>query len=344
MPFIKNTDIQWNKILKASSYDLYHLPGFAAIEAELLGGEAVAWHVDCDHTSLLIPFIKRPVAASGYYDLVSPYGYPGILSTQTIQAAAIADILHQFHKEAVEQQYISSFIRLNPMLNAWQLPKRINGTGEEIYRQWYHGGTVSVDLKSDLETIRNAFSQNHGRNLRRLTKLQYQAHLNNWELMDDFIAAYRQTMKRRVAHPYYFFPQSYFQRLKELLGESLLFITVSNQSGSFVAGGLFTLFSGVMQYHLGATTSEALHLSPSKLMMDKAIQYGLANKANVLHLGGGLGGSTSDGLYRFKKGFGRQYHPYSSLRFIHLPAVYDKLRAHKAKTSSHHIDYFPEYR
>ncbi len=58
-----------------------------------------------------------------------------------------------------------------------------------------------------------------------------------------------------------------------------------------------------MQYHLGATVTDALYLSPSKLMMDYAIQLALQQGAERLHLGGGLGGSTSDGLFRFKKRF-----------------------------------------
>ncbi len=128
-----------------------------------------------------------------------------------------------------------------------------------------------------------------------------------------------------------------------LLGSRMLFISITNKVGKFVSGGFFTHFNKLMQYHLGATVTDALYLSPSKLMMDYAIQLALQQGAERLHLGGGLGGSTSDGLFRFKKGFGRQYHPFSSLRFIHQPEQYNKLR-YEVTGKSQPNDYFPEYR
>jgi lipid II:glycine glycyltransferase (peptidoglycan interpeptide bridge formation enzyme) len=150
-------------------------------------------------------------------------------------------------------------------------------------------------------------------------------------------------MKRRNAHPYYFFPDHYFRQLRELLGQKLIYIAVTDKNGVFASGGLFTLFGNVMQYHLGATADEVVHFSPSKLMMDAAIEFGLVNGASLLHLGGGLGGSVSDGLFRFKKGFGQNYHPYSSLRFIHQPEEYMALKPEDSGFSKNN-DYFPEYR
>lgn len=344
MPFIHHSDSKWKKLLEAARYDLYHLPGFALIEAELLAGEALGWYFQAHGTQHLISLIRRRVASSDHYDLVSPYGYPGILSSTTIDEHEAADLLKLFHEEAAANNYISSFIRLNPLLNNWKLPKLTDDSAHEFCRQWFHGGTVSVNLQSNLETIRRAFSENHRRNLARLEKLHYKAEFNQWHLLDSFMTAYRQTMKRRAAHPYYFFPQSYFSRLHDLLGDALLFVSVSDSQNNFVAGGLFTTYNQVIQYHLGASTNEDLHLSPSKLMMDMAIRYGIENGASLLHLGGGLGGSTHDGLYRFKKGFGRQYHPYASLRLIHLPHIYEKLKRNHIDKTSVQTAYFPEYR
>jgi len=94
---------------------------------------------------------------------------------------------------------------------------------------------------------------------------------------------------------------------------------------------------------LGATTNRHLRHSPSKLMIHAAIEYGMQHGAAMLHLGGGLGGSTTDGLFRFKKGFAPDYHPYTSLRFIHLPAVYERLKGSFGKAYNRNT-YFPEYR
>jgi hypothetical protein len=338
MPFISSRDPLWQQILANTPHDVYHLPGFAAIEAGLLNGEAIAWFHQEQGNTFLIPLVSRTInGGQEFRDLVSPYGYSGMLTLKNIDADEASHALSLFNKEAAANGYVSSFLRLNPLLNSWQLPQT------EAWRQWFHGGTVSVMLETDIEVLRRSYSENHRRNLSALSKLQYTTRVNQWQHLPDFMEAYRQTMNRRNAHPYYYFPETYFQMLRNLLGENLMLISVYDAEGKWTAGGLFTRFGDVMQYHLGATRDEYLSHSPSKLMLDRAIVEGKQNGSQILHLGGGLGGSTTDGLFRFKKGFALKYHPYTSLRFIHLPSVYEKLRAALGKGYNRNT-YFPEYR
>jgi len=338
MPFISSTDTRWHNLLNSAAHDIYHLPGYTELEARLLKGEAIAWYDANEGNPMLIPLVRRQINGNGgLYDLVSPYGYSGILSQFEITAAEASVILGNFNREAGHAGYVTSFLRLNPLINQWQLPQT------ESWRQWFHGGTISVDFSNELEAIRSNYSENHKRNLRRLLTNGFYTVINTWDDMASFILSYNQTMQRRHAHPYYFFPMDYFLSLHKLLGERLILIVVKSAAGEFAAGGLFTLSGGVMQYHLGATADAFVTESPSKLMMDAAIACGKDIKAGLLHLGGGLGGSTTDGLFRFKKGFGRLYHPYTSLRFIHLPSVYEKLREQLGKGFNRNT-YFPEYR
>jgi len=338
MPFIRPDDFRWQSLLSRASHDVYHLPGYCTLEAALMQGTALAWYHEIEGMQCLIPLICRNINGSGLHrDLVSPYGYPGLLANQALSEGMASAFLDLFHREAGEQGYVSSFIRLNPLSNIWKL------TSQESFRQWMHGGTISIDLNRPTVTINAGFSENHRRNLRKLSKEGYQATVNDWNIIADFITAYRQTMTRRQAHPYYFFPDSYFDSLQQLLAEQLVYIAITDMAGQFVAGGIFTYFGEVMQYHLGATSNTAVHLSPSKLMIDEAIRFGIAAGAGTLHLGGGLGGSTSDGLFRFKRGFGDSFHPFSSLRFIHNPQVYNLLRK-ESQVIDPQTDYFPEYR
>lgn len=338
MPFITSSDQRWQSLLDAAPHDVYHLPGFTRIEAALLKGEATAWYHEGRGNVSLIPLVSRNIKGEGTFsDLVSPYGYPGILSLKQPDVAEASEILSGFNKEAAAHGYVSSFLRLNPLLNSWQLPQT------ESWRQWFHGGTVSVDLSIDTRSLQDGFAENHRRNLKALKQKGYSVSFNQWQFLPEFLEAYRQTMQRRNAHPYYFFPESYFLSLKQLLGEKLIFAVVNAPSGEFTAGGLFTHFGGVIQYHLGATMNAYLAHSPSKLMMDGSIEEGKRRAAAILHLGGGLGGSTVDGLFRFKKGFARDYHAYTSLRFIHLPSVYERLKASLGKGYNRNT-YFPEYR
>ncbi len=336
--FIGPRDFRWTDILTTSQHDVYHLPGYCAIEARLLKGEEIAWYHEEGGNAFLIPLVSRVINCnSNLRDLISPYGYPGILSALPASSSTAAHILALFNREAASHGYVSSFIRLNPLSNPWQLPQT------ESWRQWFHGGTVSVDLANDLSQITQNYSENHRRNLRKAADLNLIFNFNQWQYLPTFIEYYRQTMHRHNARPYYFFPESYFQCLHDLLGERLLFTGVCDADGYLLAGGLFTQFGGVIQYHLGATGNKYMHLSPSKLMIHGTIAECKRLNFSTLHLGGGLGGNTNDGLFRFKKGFATNYHAFTSLRFIHIPSEYCKLKSVVGKNYNRNI-YFPEYR
>ena len=342
MPFISVTDQRWTSLLSETPHDFYHLPGFAQIEAELMHGEALAWYLDDGTIRHLVPCIKRPVGMKDLYDLVSPYGYPGIVSREALPVDEAGSLFNLFHKEAASEGYVSSFIRLNPISNSWNFNETTN-RHDLLFEQVFHGQTVSVDLKPSLQAIRKNFSENHRRNLKKLKIQGYRLEFNNWAYLDEFIEVYRQTMTRKSAYPYYFFPSEYFDQLKKILGEHLVFVTIKDSEDQLVSGGLFTHFGKIMQYHLGATHAGALEYSPSKLMMDETIVYGKKKGAEMLHVGGGFSANTTDGLFRFKKGFGSHFHSFSTLRFIHRPEVYDKLKTN-LKGRILNIGFFPAYR
>ncbi len=338
MPFIEAKHPGWKSFLNRVPHDVYHLPGYGSIEAWLLEGDALAWYHEDAFNTLLIPLIARKIQEyPAYRDLVSPYGYPGVLSLNPLSSEEAHEFLLRFNSEAKQESYVSSFIRLNPVLNAWELPEQSN------YQQWKHGGTVSVPLSLAEESLEEMFSLNHRRNLKKLHELGYHTEINHYESIQLFIDAYRRTMNRRSAHSYYFFPDEYFKIITELLKDKLIYISVLDAKRNWVAGGLFTLFNGTMQYHLGATTDEAYFVSPSKLMIEAAVRIGKERGASILHLGGGVGGSTEDGLFRFKKGFGSSFHPFSTLRFIHDEQLYIDLVSHLPEQKRSNL-YFPAYR
>ena len=342
MPFINPSDQRWDDILSQTSHDFYHLPGYSKIEAELLGGEAIAWYWEDEDNQYLIPLVKRAINEKELYDLVSPYGYPGILVSPPLSTDQAVTLLTQFHQEARNEGFVSSFLRLNPFLNPWDF-REIQAGNDLPFTQIMHGETVSIDMKPSISSIRAQFSENHKRHLKKLLRLGYQLAINDWSCLGDFIRAYQQTMARKSARAYYFFPSSYFEKLKKLMGNRLVLITVSDRDGRLLSGGLFTQFGKIMQYHLGGTTDEAIRYSPSKMVMDAAILYGKLNDAEVLHLGGGVSANTSDGLFRFKKGFGSRFHTFSTLRFIHHPGIYKKL-ASEFVDQRQDKNYFPAYR
>lgn len=411
MPFLETTDARWHAMGRLAEADMYHMPGYAELDAEQTGGKAVAWYYGGKGTECLIPFIARPVrvgvkrsgagegtgAGSGigackgtgtgtstgtgtgagtdtdprigvgtgkvtsrgstaFADLVSPYGYPGMLCNRRLDAEEAAGVISRFQWEAAENNYVTSFIRLNPFFNDWP---QLNLTGTETkgvnngngsgnvnvngkFRYVTYGHTLSLDLRAYGEgAVR--FSENHRRNLKHLGLFGYKAVVNDWSHLSLFLRAYTETMQRRQARRYYYFPERYFEKLHAMAPGHLLLVSVLSPAGEYVSGGLFTVFGRIMQYHLGATIDHAVRMSPSKLMIRTAIEAGMEAGAEVLHLGGGLGADNTDGIYRFKEGFSQNKHPYRCLQITHLPTVYEQLMKTCSGAEGKN-SYFPEYR
>lgn len=338
--FIGPKDTLWEALLVNIPHDIYHLPGYCALEADVLQGVPLAWSDQIRGVPFIIPLVERIIYSNGSIekDLVSPYGYPGILYHENTSSTTIIEALKQFHAEAEACGYVSSFIRLHPLYNTFQPTKLPNITHHA------HGPTVSINLSLPLANIRKSYSLNHKRHLKKLLQNGFCTEVNNWSHLPDFIALYTQTMQRKQAQQRYFFSSAYFNQLRKILKDALMLVSVSDSKGRVVAAGLFTLLNGLAQFHLGGTAGEALNDSPSKLMMDAAIEACKTRNAHTLHLGGGYGSSNADGLFRFKSGFGSQRHEFSTLRFIHRPDKYAQLLQSNTVKSKAAAAYFPEYR
>ena len=82
-----------------------------------------------------------------------------------------------------------------------------------------------------------------------------------------------------------------------------------------VCAGLFGESNGIVQYHLSGTKEQALKLSPLKILINHARQWATPRGANVLHLGGGLGGAH-DSLMHFKAGSSDRRHLFKTWRVV----------------------------
>ncbi len=94
-----------------------------------------------------------------------------------------------------------------------------------------------------------------------------------------------------------------------------------------------------MQYHLAGTSEEFIRETPMKLILDEARLIGNETSAISLHLGGGVGGSDDDSLFKFKSGFSKDFKQFSVWKYIVDEKVYDELSSNITDTN-----YFPKYR
>lgn len=334
----------WNDLLKESDFDFYHLPDYLQLESRLQGGEAVAFIYERNGSKALVPFVRRKIDMDGEaesYDLVSPYGYPGILVSRRFDYRLYNDVIATLKEVCNAEGIVSFFLRLHPALNNFLF------NGSEHISHDVRGKTVYVDLEHDYALLTAAYSSNHRRNIKKLEKNGFTVSVDDWSRYGDWQQVYAETMTRLDASEYYFFDAVYFANLKESLQDRLQLIIILDDKGQIAAGGLFTSFNGLMQYHLGGTKEEYLSVAPTKMMFDAAIRWGKDNGQKVLHLGGGLG-SNADSLFFFKYGFSRNTYQFSTLSCIASPRRYDELVRQKFEgrddLDTDSIKYFPLYR
>lgn len=341
MPFISPNNKKWSRLLSTSLYDIYHLPGYSKLDAKTIQGSPIGWYSSLKSGEVaLIPLIERVIQMNDNVekDLVSPYGYPGLLCGESTSNKQHIEWIEEFHENSTTEGYVSSFLRLHPIYN------KISYSNPPAITQFFHGQTVSINLNIPLNSLRKSYSKNHRRDLNHLIRNGFRTSINEWHQLPDFIKIYFETMKRNKAKHRYFFNDHYFKELRKLLKDKLILFMIQDKIGQQTAGGLFSLVNGLAQFLLGGTNDDFVKESPSKLMMDSAIEYFKEKGAHTIHLGGGFENDCSDGLFRFKEGFGNQYHTFSTLRFINRIDIYNKLLENNYLCLQQFGNYFPKYR
>lgn len=341
--FLTDTE-KWWEVLSVSDYDFYQTPEFLQLESKYLKQqEAVYFYYEQEDLKAVIPLLKREIMGLGnkaHFDLISPYGYPGILTNRDFDYRQFNKLSKSFLQASAEEGFVSAFIRLNPLQNNF-----LFNESDQI-QQVIHGNTIYVDLSLGKDTIEKNYSSNHRRNNKKLKKMGFIAQLDQWDYYTEWQVLYIETMKRLYANEYYRYPEWYFDDFRKAFEGKVHLITVHDPEGILCAGGLFTTFNGIIQYHLGGTKETFLKLAPTKLMFDQVIDWGIEEKMNLLHLGGGLGGSK-DTLFHFKQGFSKEMLSFSSLRYIARPEDYMNLSHLNFKDRSEDMDtqsFFPLYR
>jgi hypothetical protein len=329
---IEPTDRRWRDTLATIRHDFYHLPEYVSLESNRLGGTAVAACVNQPGVRLLLPLIRRAISGSGAFDLVSPYGYPSPIA-QYDDVALLRSASSAVVQALRERGFVSMFVRLNPIL---ELPdEAFTGLGKLIEQ----GQTVSIDLRQDEAEQWRGVRARYRTFLNRSERLGHRAFMDDTgEHIDRFITLYLDTMRRRNAAPEYFFSREYLSGLREQL-RGHVHLGVVEVDGSIVCAGLFGESSGIVQYHLSGTDEQALELSPLKILIDYTRQWATQRGANVLHLGGGLGGAQ-DSLMHFKAGFSHRRHLFKTWRVVLDEQRYTELSGKEMGSTG----FFPAYR
>lgn len=338
---------QWLATLKcARLHDFYHLPQYHRVAEQRGEGMAHLFVYAEGEYMIALPLLLRPVDATqpdGWMDATSVYGYGGpIASHEELPAAIVLGFQADLAAALKERAVVTVFSRLHPIISHGNFLAGIGDCPVD-------GTTLSIDLTLSEEEQQARYSKSCRSSIRKLHKSGFVGvHDRERRHLPEFVDIYRESMRRVGALGSYFFDQSYFDLLARELGDTLhLFLAMKD--GEIAAAILCTICGGIVQDHLGGTRSKFLPYSPDRLVVDSARAWAKEAGAHTYHLGGGVGAQI-DSVFKFKTGFTRRSHAFSTFRWVLRPDVYDELCASAARSKQAagmemvSARYFPAYR
>jgi hypothetical protein len=275
--------------------------------------------------------------------MVSPYGYGGPLyeGEPAHKEAASRAFEDALHLELRERRFVSEFVRED--IFPERLVRRLAGTTREL-------PNVLVKLDRDEDEIWAGYKPAVRRNVRLAARNALTVVFDpTGKRLDCFTRIYYDTMARRGANRYFFFPEQGFQDLNTALGSVGASMFVHVLDGDTVVSSELLLLSGTTIYSfLSATLPSAFAKRPNNLLKHEIALWGHRNGYKWLVLGGGL--TQDDELLRYKRSFDPNHiTPYSVRRIIHAPEDYQRLvsMAHdfmgKKLDRENEEETFPEY-
>lgn len=331
---LKINDNKWSEIVNRSqAYDFYHTRSYHLLEKINC---PVLFIVEFGFDFIGIPLIIREIPNSNYFDCTSAYGYCGPISNLHIEAISKHHV-DGFQAALVsffmDYKIVTAFSRLHPLISCGGLFKDF-GIVKNINQ------TVAIDLRMTTDDQKKQYRKSNKSEVNQLRRKGFEVVEGySKEDIDAFISIYYETMTRVDATANYFFDHQYFYDFlsSKCFSNKLL---LAKKDSVIVAGAIFTISNTIMQYHLAGTKEEFIKQTPMKLIIDEARLLGNRLGLEFLHLGGGVGGSDDDSLFRFKAGFSDYRCQFQVWNYVVNQQLYDALCEGKNSKSS----FFPLYR
>ena len=301
--------------------------------AWLLGqGRPVYLHLRVEGGDVIFPALLRD-AEEGYSDIGTPMGYGGPVAAG--DDPPVAEFFDAYDEWCRENRVVATFARFHPVLANQRLAEgrwHVEQIGHSV--GWRLAGR-------DADAVLAGMDGHHRRVVRkaRAAGVEFAPEVGVDEL-DGFVALYRETMRRRDASPFYFFPEEYWRHLATRLGDALVRFD-AHEDGVLVASILCLAAPPLLHYHLGASSERGQSLGANHVLFCETAAWAAERGFERFHLGGGVGG-FEDSLYEFK----RRFDPEGLLPAMLGKAVHDE-GAYRRLSGSADVDFagfFPAYR
>ncbi|HHN63805.1 MAG TPA: hypothetical protein ENK09_00385 [Nitrospirae bacterium] len=288
-------------------------------------GEILLAVIKTDNGKICCP-VQIRVKEDGFKDIVTPYGFGGILYTtkKSFFNEAFDEWTVFWRKEGA----VTAYIMQHPLL---RLDEGIQGPLVDVQSRTVY----LIDLSLPLKQIWNNMSSTHRYEIRRLKKEDKLILITEKkEIVDDFIALYYQTLNRVKASRIYYFSEN---TLRELIFWDKSIVIGVKKENIIVAISMFIFSDRCAEYFLSASTEAGRRYS--RLLIWNAIEIFKELSIPYINLGGGV--KENDNLELFKKRFGGIEFKIQILKQIFDKERYEYLLNKYAKDIC--TKYFPPY-
>lgn len=323
--------------------DIYFEPNYGKLYEKMEDGNSTIFEYNSEYGTVYHMFIKRSIKirgmATGWYDLITPYGYGGPIIVEYSEGHKL-DLIEEFQKSfgeyCIENNIVSEFIRFHPIIdNAKDF--------KDIYDVNYIRNTVGTSINLKEDPMKDEFSKSARKSVRRAIRngVSYRI-IEEPKDVNSFKEIYYSTMDRNRASDYYYFEDEYFNACLEYFRENIIFIEVLYEN-KVIAAAFYFVYGDIIHAHLSGTLNEYLNLSPAYIIKYATAMWAKENGIKLIHYGGGTTNKKDDSLYIFKRKFtkGTEFKFYTGKK-IWNKEKYEELC--KLNNIAIDTDFFPAYR
>lgn len=326
----------WTEALHAcGNFDFYHT--YEYHQTKLKENEE-PWliHFTDGNKHIAIPFVKRPIFDTEFFDLNIVHGYLGPASNLGSEPYDASTFREMFQDLLLKNNIVSAFSKLNPYIDHQEDILDKLGTIEHV------GELLYIDLTTDATLQRQTYRKSVKNDVNKLRRVFTTKLAETEEELAAFKKIYSDTMARVEADERFILGDAYFDMVTSSKNfDTKVILVLSIETGEIVAGSLSTITNGIIQGELMGTKDEFLYMSPAKLLYDEIRLIGNELNLKYLNYGGGAGGREGS-LYMMKSGFTKSHIPFKVWKYIANPEVYENLAS--AKKVDEGKNFFPLYR
>jgi len=340
----------WNHFLKCvPDSDIFYRPEYCQVFERERKEQGRLFVCETNEGNLVYPFFLRcindlPCFAGKlnkkYYDVISPYGYSGPLSTCPPNAKAISFFHELWHKYCIENNIVSEFIRFHPLLENHLYPWNDDLKVEKAKQ------IVVVDLTLKENEIWSSYKYNNRKNISKAQRENLNVIIEeNTDHLMDFKEIYYNTMERRQASSRYYFSQQFFDHITRYLPGNFAFAYVLKEK-KVISAELLLFNERYIHSFLGGTLSEFFISRPNNLLKHQVILWAKAKGLKYFLLGGGY--EENDGIFKYKYSFApdgvRDFYVGKRVINQNIMSCLEELKERNGHIQHNKSDFFPSYR